>query len=78
MVYIGPKYKRLMDIIVALQRTTNSSGQIKEREWYGEKGMQHVRTTKEPRQAIPTFAETVALLMRVRRSFFHSLVANML
>jgi len=26
--------------------------------------MEHVRTTKEPRQSIPTFSETVALLMR--------------
>jgi glycerophosphoryl diester phosphodiesterase len=42
-----------------------TSGQIKEREWHGETGMQHVRTIKEPRQTIPTFAETVALLMRV-------------
>ncbi|KAF5387680.1 hypothetical protein D9615_000752 [Tricholomella constricta] len=39
-------------------------GQIKERDWHGEQGMQHVRTVKEPKQAIPTFAETVALLMR--------------
>lgn len=28
--------------------------------------MQHIRTKKEPKQAIPTFEETVALLMRVR------------
>ncbi|KAG6919741.1 hypothetical protein DXG01_001575 [Tephrocybe rancida] len=40
-----------------------SAGQIKERDWYGEKGMQHVRTVKLPKQSIPTFAETVALLM---------------
>ncbi|KAL0070193.1 hypothetical protein AAF712_002683 [Marasmius tenuissimus] len=26
--------------------------------------MEHVRTTKEPKQSIPTFAETIALLMR--------------
>ncbi|KAG6856999.1 hypothetical protein H0H87_011093 [Tephrocybe sp. NHM501043] len=39
------------------------SGQIKERDWYGEKGMQHVRTVKLPKQSIPTFAETIALLM---------------
>jgi hypothetical protein len=43
-------------------------GQIKERAWYGETGMQHVRTIKEPKQSIPTFAETVALLMRVCRA----------
>ncbi|KAG6861958.1 hypothetical protein C0995_009142 [Termitomyces sp. Mi166 len=40
------------------------SGQIKELDWYGEKGMQHIRTLKSPKQAIPTFAETIALLMR--------------
>ncbi|KAF9462014.1 PLC-like phosphodiesterase [Collybia nuda] len=48
----------------ALERTTDSTGQIKERHWYGETGMQHVRTIKEPKQSIPTFAETVELLMR--------------
>ncbi|KAK7470131.1 hypothetical protein VKT23_001571 [Stygiomarasmius scandens] len=46
-----------------LSRTTDSAGKIKERNWYGEDGMEHVRTNKEPKQAIPTFAETVALLM---------------
>lgn len=48
----------------ALGRTTDSKGEIKERKWYGENGMQHVRTIKEPKQTIPTFAETVALLMK--------------
>ncbi|KDR84085.1 hypothetical protein GALMADRAFT_236736 [Galerina marginata CBS 339.88] len=48
----------------ALDRTTDSKGQIKERTWYGADGMQHVRTIKEPKQSIPTFAETVALLMK--------------
>ncbi|KAF8914290.1 PLC-like phosphodiesterase [Gymnopilus junonius] len=47
-----------------LERTTDSKGQIKERTWYGEDGMQHVRTVKEPKQSIPTFEETVALLMK--------------
>ncbi|KAF5321274.1 hypothetical protein D9619_000550 [Psilocybe cf. subviscida] len=42
----------------ALNRTTDSTGNIKERNWYGEDGMEHVRTVKEPKQAIPTFAET--------------------
>ncbi|PPQ70873.1 hypothetical protein CVT25_004741, partial [Psilocybe cyanescens] len=49
---------------LALERTTDSKGQIKERDWFGETGMQHVRTVKEPKQAIPTFAETVELLMK--------------
>lgn len=33
--------------------------------WHGEGGIEHVRTLKEPRQAIPTFAQTIELLMRV-------------
>ncbi|KAF9567419.1 PLC-like phosphodiesterase [Agrocybe pediades] len=48
----------------ALGRTTDSTGEIRERNWYGEGGMQHVRTVKEPKQAIPTFSETIALLMQ--------------
>ncbi|KIY66698.1 PLC-like phosphodiesterase [Cylindrobasidium torrendii FP15055 ss-10] len=47
-----------------LRRTTDSSGKIKERDWFGVDGMEHVRTVKEPVQAIPTFAETVMLLMQ--------------
>ncbi|PVG03663.1 hypothetical protein CPB86DRAFT_853102 [Serendipita vermifera] len=46
-----------------LSRTTDSTGLIRERNWLGEDGMQHCRTVKEPKQAIPTFAETIALLM---------------
>jgi len=46
-----------------LSRTTDSTGLIKERDWYGEDGISKVRTVKEPKQAIPTFTETVALLM---------------
>jgi phosphatidylglycerol phospholipase C len=48
----------------ALDRTTDSSGRINQRNWYGPDGMEHVRTSKEPKQSIPTFAETVALLMQ--------------
>ncbi|KIY51679.1 PLC-like phosphodiesterase [Fistulina hepatica ATCC 64428] len=47
----------------ALDRTTDSTGYIKNRNWCGPDGMEHVRTKKEPKQSIPTFAETVALLM---------------
>lgn len=66
---------------LVLARTTNSTGEgvgstmimyadrslgeIKERNWFGDDGMQHVRTTKEPIQPIPLFTETVELLMRV-------------
>ena len=42
-----------------------SAGEIKERVWFGQDGMEHVRTIKEPKQSIPTFAETVSLLMQV-------------
>ena len=41
-------------------------GSIKERVWYGNDGMEHVRTIKEPKQSIPTFIETIDLLMKVR------------
>ena len=41
------------------------TGQIRERDWYGPGGMEHVRTVKRPKQSIPTFVETVALLMKV-------------
>ncbi|KAF9067674.1 PLC-like phosphodiesterase [Rhodocollybia butyracea] len=47
-----------------LDRTTDSTGAIKDRTWYGESGMENVRTRKEPKQSIPTFAETVTLLMQ--------------
>ncbi|KAG6867478.1 hypothetical protein C0993_002301 [Termitomyces sp. T159_Od127] len=48
----------------ALERTTNGKGQIKDLNWHGADGMAHLRTIKTPQQAIPTFAETIALLMR--------------
>ncbi|KAG8218513.1 PLC-like phosphodiesterase [Butyriboletus roseoflavus] len=48
----------------ALERTTGSKGTIRERNWYGKDGMQHLRIRKEPDQSIPTFAQTVALLMK--------------
>jgi hypothetical protein len=41
-------------------------GYIKERVWYGQDGLEHVRTVKEPKQPIPTFVETLKLLMKVR------------
>ncbi|EKM59894.1 uncharacterized protein PHACADRAFT_250682 [Phanerochaete carnosa HHB-10118-sp] len=48
----------------SLDRTTNGTGLIREQNWYGEEGMQHLRTVKKPVQAIPTFAEAVELLMK--------------
>lgn len=47
-----------------LERTTDGKGTIREQNWFGEEGIEHVRTLKEPRQAIPTFAQTIELLMR--------------
>ncbi|EIW85921.1 PLC-like phosphodiesterase [Coniophora puteana RWD-64-598 SS2] len=47
-----------------LRRTTGSIGKIKERNWYGPDGMEHLRTLKQPAQSIPTFAETIALFMQ--------------
>ncbi|KAF8645508.1 hypothetical protein AX16_007793 [Volvariella volvacea WC 439] len=57
----------------ALGRTTDGTGLIREKNWNGESGMQHVRTKKEPKQAIPTFEQTVALLMRPenRHAYFN-------
>ena len=40
-------------------------GYIRERTWYGPNGIKHIRTVKEPKQAIPTFLETIDLLMKV-------------
>ncbi|KAH9948787.1 PLC-like phosphodiesterase [Amylocystis lapponica] len=48
----------------SLDRTTNGKGLIREKQWYGQDGMEHLRTVKVPQQSIPTFAETVALLMK--------------
>ncbi|KAI0921195.1 hypothetical protein AcW2_006246 [Taiwanofungus camphoratus] len=48
----------------SLDRTTDGKGLIRERLWYGADGMEQLRTIKEPKQSIPTFAETVALLMK--------------
>lgn len=45
--------------------TLSLAGLIRERKWYGPDGMEHARTKKEPKQSIPTFVETVALLMKV-------------
>jgi len=47
-----------------LERTTDAEGFINEKNWYGIDGMEHVRTVKEPKQAIPTFVQTLALLMK--------------
>ncbi|KAJ6496743.1 PLC-like phosphodiesterase [Mycena vitilis] len=47
-----------------LGRTTNFTGVIKECNWYGSDGMEHARTKKEPTQSIPTFSETLSLLMK--------------
>jgi glycerophosphoryl diester phosphodiesterase len=48
----------------SLERTTDSKGLIRERNWFGSDGMLHVRTVKEPKQAIPTFTDTLDLLMK--------------
>ncbi|KAG1783022.1 PLC-like phosphodiesterase [Suillus placidus] len=39
-------------------------GLIRERNWYGKDGMEHLLTVKQPQQCIPTFAQTIALLMK--------------
>ncbi|KIJ56492.1 hypothetical protein M422DRAFT_149822, partial [Sphaerobolus stellatus SS14] len=47
-----------------LQRTTGTKGLISETNYYGEGGIEHLRTIKEPSQPIPTFLETLDLLMK--------------
>jgi len=47
------------------------AGLIRERVWHGENGMEHVRTLTEPALPIPTFAETIQLLMKVNHRHFH-------
>lgn len=41
--------------------------------WHGEGGIEHVRTLKEPHQAIPTFAQTIELLMKVSNTLTYLL-----
>lgn len=48
----------------SLDRTTDMTGLIREKEWYGPEGMEKARTKKQPSQSIPTFAETIELLMK--------------
>ena len=38
--------------------------------------MEHVRTTKEPKQPVPTFVDALELLMRVRRGYSASPFAH--
>lgn len=56
------------DVIVmfhdtTLDRTTDGRGLIASYKYYGEGGLEHVRTKKEPVQQIPTFEQLCALLM---------------
>ncbi|CAE6465623.1 unnamed protein product [Rhizoctonia solani] len=46
----------------SLGRTTDGRGLIREKQWVGD--MEHTRTIREPKQAIPTFEQTIELLMR--------------
>jgi len=46
-----------------LRRTTGSPGLIRQRNWFGPDGIEHLRTVKEPSQPIPTFKQTLALLL---------------
>ncbi|KAH8096687.1 PLC-like phosphodiesterase [Cristinia sonorae] len=55
----------------SLDRTTNGKGLIREQLWYGPNGMEHLRTVKEPKQSVPTFAETVELLMLPENQHVH-------
>lgn len=57
------------DVIVmfhdpTLERTTNGKGLIYDRPYFGEDGIEHLRTLKQPAQQIPTFVQVCDLLMR--------------
>ncbi|KAJ6596016.1 PLC-like phosphodiesterase [Mycena sp. CBHHK59/15] len=54
-----------------LERTTSFTGIIKDSNWYGADGMECARTKKEPKQSIPTFVETVELLMKPENRHIH-------
>ena len=80
-------------LMAGLERTTDSkgllivfeqsplmtpvTGQIRERNWYGPDGMEHVRTVREPKQSIPTFTETIDLLMRVSAAAMDILIRTL-
>lgn len=48
----------------SLTRMTDMTGLIREQNWYGADGISNAKTKKEPKQCIPTFAETLDLLMK--------------
>lgn len=57
------------DVIVmfhdtTLDRTTDGKGKIADRPYYGENGVEHVRTIREPVQQIPTFEQLCMLLRK--------------
>ncbi|WFD32312.1 hypothetical protein MSPP1_003357 [Malassezia sp. CBS 17886] len=57
------------DVIVmfhdtTLDRTTNGTGPIGARPYYGPDGLEHIRTLKDPPQQIPSFEELCTLLMK--------------
>ncbi|KAJ7590620.1 PLC-like phosphodiesterase [Mycena floridula] len=54
-----------------LDRTTNLTGAIADLPWYGPNGIEHARTVKAPVQAIPTFAETISLLLMPGNTHVH-------
>ena len=54
-----------LEIIVACWILIGLLGLIRERNWHGAGGMENAKTKKTPQQSIPTFAETVDLLMKV-------------
>lgn len=49
---------------MTLDRTTNGHGLISEHKYFGENGLEHVRTLEKPVQQIPRFEELCTLLMK--------------
>lgn len=56
----------------SLERTTNMKAVIRKSYWHGENGIHQARTRKSPVQAIPTFAQSVELLMKVSRDILYT------
>ncbi|KAG8865148.1 hypothetical protein FRB96_000037 [Tulasnella sp. 330] len=48
----------------SLERTTGMKAVIRDSKWNGEDGIHRARTIKTPKQPIPTFVQTVELLMK--------------
>jgi len=47
-----------------LARTTGSQGLIRETNWFGPEGMEHLKTLREPKQSMPRFSDMLTLISK--------------